>query len=184
MKFRYLGKDVVIHEWVRFVRPENIWIGNHVWIDDFVLLAGGRDEGLTKLGNYVHIAAFSSILGSPGSTLGDFTTIAPGCRLFSTSDDYLGGGLMGSPIPFEYRCLESAPIILCRFTAIGTNSIILPGVTIGEGAVVGACSLVTRDLEPWTVNAGVPTRVLKPRGKDHVLRLAEELLKEEKSSNG
>jgi len=178
VELRCLGDDVVIREWARLVRPENIWIGSHTWIDDFVLLAGGRGENITRLGDYVHIGAFSSILGSPGSTLEDFVCLAPGCRLFSTSEDYLGRGLIGSCIPEEYRRFDSAPIVLRRFVAIGTNSVIMPGVTIGEGASVGACSFVVGDIEPWTVNAGVPTRVLGQRRRSDILRYAEEISKQ------
>jgi len=81
--FRHIGKDVVIREWVRFVRPENIWIGDHVLIDDFVLIAGGRGE-LTKIGNHVHIACFCSIIGGGGVTFEDFSGLSPGCRLFGS----------------------------------------------------------------------------------------------------
>jgi len=176
--FRHIGENVIIREWVRFVRPENIWIESHVRIDDFVLIAGGRDA-LTRIGNYVHVATFSSILGSPGSVLEDFVTIAPGCRLFSVSDDYLAGALAGSQVPWKYRSFISGQITLCRFAAIGANTVILPGVTIGEGAVVGACSLVTKDVEAWTVNIGIPTHPIRFRNRDEVRRRAEELCRGE-----
>ena len=52
---------------------------------------------------------------------------------------------------------------------------VLPGVTVGEGATVGALSLVNRDCEPWTIYGGVPARPLKARRKDRVLELEAEL---------
>jgi dTDP-4-amino-4,6-dideoxy-D-glucose acyltransferase len=85
---KHVGENTIIREWVRFVRPENIHLGNHVMIDDFVLLSGGREE-LTEIGNYVHIACFSSIIGSGGVTMKDFSGLSPGCRLFDETDDYV-----------------------------------------------------------------------------------------------
>lgn len=172
--FRARGDDVTIREWVRFARPENIQIGNHVIIDDFVLVSGGRDC-LTKIGDYVHIACFSSILGGGGVTLGDFSGLAPGCRLFSESDDYTGGTLMNPTVPIEFHKQRVGHITLGKFVILGANVVVLPGVTIGEGATVGACSLVTKHIAPWTVNVGVPTKAIGMRRRDKVLVMAREL---------
>jgi len=173
--FARIGEDVTIREWTRFARPENIAIGNHVIIDDFVLVSGGRGDELTIIGNYVHISCFTSILGSGGITMGDFSGLSPGCRLFSETDDYTDGGLMNPTVPVEFRTPAIGRIVLGEFAEMGANTVVLPDVTIGEGAVTGAGSLVIRDLAPWTVNVGTPTRVLKMRNRDEVLRRAAEL---------
>ena len=176
MQFNHIGKDVLIREWVRFGRPEHIWIGNHVRIDDFVLLAGGLEE-LTRIGNYVHIASFCNVQGGGGVTMQDFTGIAPGCRLFSDTADYVNGGLMGPTIPLEFHNDRAGHIVLERFVVLGANCVVMPGVTIGEGATVGACSFINRDLAPWTVNVGIPARPIKKRNKEGVLQRAEELMR-------
>lgn len=62
---------------------------------------------------------------------------------------------------FEKRKGTVAPVRLERYSGIGTASILLPGVTVHEGGVVGAGAVVTRDVEPYTVVAGVPARVIK-----------------------
>lgn len=59
--------------------------------------------------------------------------------------------------------LITAPIKVCDMAWIATGAIIMPGITVGEGAVVGAGSVVTRDVEPWTVVAGNPARKVKAR---------------------
>ena len=56
-----------------------------------------------------------------------------------------------------------APILMCRASWIGTSAFISMGVTIGEGAVVGACAAVFKDVEPWTVVGGNPAKFIKKR---------------------
>ena len=58
-----------------------------------------------------------------------------------------------------------------RHAFLGTNVVVLPGVTIGEGAVVGANSLVTKDLKPWTVYKGSPARETARRDSGQVKAL-------------
>lgn len=59
-------------------------------------------------------------------------------------------------LPFIYK-----PVVLKKGCHIGMGSIIMPGVTIGEGAVVGAHSVVTKDIPAWTIAAGSPCKVIK-----------------------
>ena len=59
--------------------------------------------------------------------------------------------------------LVTRPITINDNVWIATGAIVLPGVTIGEGAVVGAGSVVTKDVEPWTVVAGNPAKFIKKR---------------------
>lgn len=56
---------------------------------------------------------------------------------------------------------KEAPIRICRGSTIGTQSFIMPGVTIGEGAIVGAGSLVTKDIPPFTIAVGRPAKVIR-----------------------
>ena len=63
--------------------------------------------------------------------------------------------------PSERRMLTSRPVTLCNNVWIGAGAIVLPGVTVGENAVVGAGSVVTHDVPPDTVVAGNPARVIK-----------------------
>ena len=61
------------------------------------------------------------------------------------------------------RPLKTAPITICDGVWIGARAIILPGVTIGEGAVVAAGAVVTKDVAPWSVVGGNPAKVIKQR---------------------
>jgi len=61
----------------------------------------------------------------------------------------------------DWSVVPTKPIRICDKVWIGMNAIILKGVTIGEGAVVAAGAVVTKDVPPWTVAAGNPARVVK-----------------------
>lgn len=66
----------------------------------------------------------------------------------------------------NWAAVEMAPIRICDKAWIGFGCIVLPGVTVGEGAVVGAGSVVTRDVLPWTVVAGNPARFIRELNTD------------------
>ena len=91
-------------------------------------------------------------------TLEDSVSVASGTRLlchqrdfsdYCVGDDYMKLGYVVKPIVLKKGCL------------IGMESFVMPGVTVGEGAIVGAGSLVTKDIPAWTVAAGRPARVIK-----------------------
>jgi acetyltransferase-like isoleucine patch superfamily enzyme len=73
------------------------------------------------------------------------------------------------------RNVHRGHVTLGEHAFVGTNVVVHPDVTIGAGAMVGSGSLVTRDVEPWTINVGTPARPIKDRPRETVLRLAEEL---------
>jgi galactoside O-acetyltransferase len=131
-----------------------------------------------ELGDYIHIAPYVTIIGGADGFLkmGHFASIAAGSRIICASDEHLGAGLPGPTIPEKYRDkIILAPVVFQNFANIGTNVVILPGVTLGEGSVVGACSLVKHNTEPWTIYAGVPAKPLRVRPKENMIKMAREL---------
>lgn len=85
---------------------------------------------------------------------------------------------MVSPlVPSTYKCEHFAPVLLERQVIVGTNAIILPGVTVAEGCAIGAMALVTKSTEPWGVYIGIPARRVKARKKD-LLELEAKFLQE------
>jgi galactoside O-acetyltransferase len=107
-----------------------------------------------NIGNYVHIACFTSITGGAEFTMEDFSGISQGCRILTGSEDFVDGGFGNPTVPEEFRNVTRKPVRIGKFALIGANAVICPGVVIGEGATVAANSVVTRDLEPWTVYLG------------------------------
>jgi galactoside O-acetyltransferase len=177
---RSCGEDVTIYDWVRIIRAEHVSIGSHVIVDDFVFLDGGR--GLS-IGSHVHIASFCSLIGGGEITLGDFSGIAAGARIVSGTDLADGSGLIGPTIPGELRAVKRSFVNIGRHAFVGTNVVVHPGVTIGEGAVIGSNSLVTRDVAPWTVSIGTPARPIRDRRPDRILALEAQLLERERGGD-
>lgn len=176
---RSIGINNIIRERAIFSRPENIIIGNNNMIDDYVLISGGKGSELTTIGNHVHIAMFSTVMGCCGATFEDLSNLGPGTRVFTDTDDFVNGGLINPTIYEDLRNLVKGRVIFKRFTATGANCVVISNITIGEGATVGAGSVVIEDIEPWTVNVGVPSRPIKMRNKEEVLRRYKILLERE-----
>lgn len=160
--FKSMGEGVRVYSLAKIVKQEVIEIGDHSMIDDFTFIYGGAG---IKIGRYVHIASFVSIIGGGELEIGDYAAIAAGARLITGTDTYEGGARMSAALPPEQRNVQLKKIIIGKDAFIGTNAVVHPGVTIGEGAVVGSCSLVLKDCEPWTIYAGVPCRPIGRRPK-------------------
>jgi acetyltransferase-like isoleucine patch superfamily enzyme len=167
------GQDVFISGSVEIRRPHLVSVGSHVAIDSGVYLTTAAE-----IGDYTHLSPYLTIIGGAQSRLivEDFVTIAAGSRLICGSDHFMGDGFTSVTVPDEFRDTVDFGTIHCRrFSGIGTNVVIMPNVTIAEGSVVGACSLVTKDTEPWTIYVGVPARPIKLRPREKMLEYAKRL---------
>src|SRR6195256_584369 len=180
MPFKSLGHDVMVHERVTLVGIENISIGSHVRIDpDVILLATGP----LTIGCYTHIATGVFVAARAGFEMRNFANIAHGARIYTINDDYSGEHLMGPTIPAELLSLQPGPVLMQEHATVGAGAIVLPGVTLAEGSVLGALSLIGRSTEPWTIYSGVPAKPLKERRRD-VIRKGQELLKSNRFKQG
>ena len=164
------GTDVRIspHAIIRY--PDLATLGDHVAIDPFVTITTALE-----IGNYVHIGPQSSVVGGRECmfVMKDFSSIAAGSRIICGSEKYGGEGLINPTIPAEYRVVDQSTVTMEKYTTLATNVIVYPGVTIGEGTVVGAASIVTSDLQPWGIYVGSPPRRIQDRPRDKILRYAE-----------
>ena len=167
------GEDVFISANVEIRRPHLVRVGSHVAIDSGLYLTTAAE-----IGDYTHLSPYLTVIGGAQSTLilEDFVTIGSGSRFICGSDRFMGDGFTSVTVPEEFRDTVDIGTIRCaRFSGIGTNAVIMPNVTIGEGSVIGACSLVTKDTEPWTVYVGVPARPVKIRPREKMLEYANRL---------
>jgi acetyltransferase-like isoleucine patch superfamily enzyme len=167
------GTDVFISGNVEIRRPQLVSVGNHVAID-----SGFYCTTALEVGDYSHIGPYICIIGGAEgvSVMKHFTTVSAGSRLLCVSDEFLGAGLVSSTIPEGYQDNRiKGPIVMEMFSNIGANSVVFPGVVLAEGSVLGACSMLTENTEPWTIYVGVPARPLKTRRKDLMKEKAKQL---------
>jgi acetyltransferase-like isoleucine patch superfamily enzyme len=172
--FKSIGKDVFLSDNIEIRRPQLISIGNNVAID-----TGFYCTTALELGDYIHIAPYTIMIGGATAMIKmeHFSNISAGGRIVAGSDSFLGDGLISAPnLPEEFRDkLKIAPVHFKMFANTGVNVTILPGVTLAEGSVIGACSLVTKDTEPWTIYTGVPAKPVKGRSKEKMIEYAKKM---------
>jgi len=174
--FKSIGTNVKIAKNCLIFGIHNISIGNHVIIDSFCsIIAPGN--GHLNIGSYVHIASYCHLLASDGIELKDFSGLSQGVKIYSKTDDYSGNSLTNPTVPNSYKTMKSGKVTLGEHTIIGAGSVILPNVTIGEGASVGALSLIGSNLNSWTIYCGNPLKKLTKRSKN-LLDKKQEFLNE------
>lgn len=172
--FSQVGKDVLVSDKTSLYNCKKIQLGSNVRIDDFCVLSAG--EGGIKIGSYVHIAPFCSIMGAGKIEMSDFSGLSSKVSIYSSSDDYSGRFLTNPTVPLKYKGVCDADVFLGKHVIVGSGSVILPGVIIDEGAAVGAMSLVTKKCRSFGIYSGVPAKFIRERKRD-LLRMEEELLK-------
>ena len=153
---RSFGNGVRIGTGVGFKHLETFEIGHGVFIGAQSYIQG-RFDGVTKIGNHVWIGP-QAYFDARDLVLEDYVGWGPGARV-------LGSAHTGIPIdrPVIETNLEIRPVRVQAWADIGTGAVLLPGVTVGRGAIVGAGAVVTRDVPEFAVVAGVPARFVRWR---------------------
>ena len=164
MGFKSLGTGVKLSRKASYYNTANISIGDYTRIDDFCVLSAG--EGGIEIGRNVHIAVFCLLIGQSRITMGDFSGLSSRVAIYSSNDDYSGESMTNPTVSDKYAKRSSAPVAIGRHAIVGCGVIILPGVTIGEGASIGALSLVLKNCEPFKIYFGVPAKYLKDRSRE------------------
>lgn len=146
-------------------------MGDHVILDIGVYITTQAN-----IGDYVHIAPYCIVSGGKNSSLimKEFSGMAARTTVLAGSDDFTNS-MMNPQIPIKYRAPKLTTITFEKFSCTGVHCVVMPGVTLGEGSVVGANSVVTKNTEPWTVYTGTPARPVKTRNKRLILKYAREL---------
>lgn len=134
------------------------------------------DHGKVCIGEKTFVGPRTSLISRESITIGKYVFIAWGCYIYDHNSHSLNWQDRYNDLETQIRDYEdsgnyvlnkdwshvgSAPIFIEDRAWIGFESVILKGVRIGEGAIVGARSVVTKDVEPWTVVAGNPARIVK-----------------------
>jgi acetyltransferase-like isoleucine patch superfamily enzyme len=166
--FAWRGDNVTIHPLTILSGRDMIAIESDTVIDSFVLIVAHQ---ITRIGSNCHIATGTSILGGGQFSMGDYSGVSAGCRVFTGSDSYTGAGMTGPTIPEEYRACDRSGVHIGDHAVVGANSVLLPGTVIEEGATIGAGSVVKGRVPAWTIYAGSIAKQIGVRDKTTVLAL-------------
>ncbi len=156
-QFARLGQGVVLEPGVLVFHPEQIEIGDDVYVGHGSILKGYFNNRMV-IGDGVWIGQQCFLHSAGGITIGRNVGIGPGVKIITSTHGEEGRGKA-----ILHSRLEFAPVRIEADSDIGVGAIILPGVTVGRGAQVGAGAVVTHDVPPYAVVAGAPARVLRLR---------------------
>ena len=156
-QLRSLGEDVIFEEGVLVFHPENIEIGENVYVGHRTILKGYYRETL-KIGDNCWIGQDCFFHSAGGLTIGRNVGIGPGVKIITSNHVEEG---IDKPILFS--TIQFAAVEVGDDSDIGVGAIILPGVRIGRGVQIGAGAIVTADVPDFAVAYGAPARVVRLR---------------------
>jgi len=172
MGFANFGKNVLISSKCSIYNPHLISLGNDVRIDDYAVISPSKEP--FEIGSFVHIAIHCSLVGRAAIAIKDYSGLSGRVSIYSSSDDYSGEFMTNPTVPEKYSNVSSKRVELGKHVIVGAGTVILPGVTIGEGSAISALALVNRDVPSGVIAGGTPCRTIKPR-KTGMLDLEKKL---------
>lgn len=140
-----------------FVIGDGVFVGAQAYIQ-------GRYDGTCIIGDHVWIGP-QAYFDARDLVLEDYVGWGPGAKVLGSQHTGLPAG-----VPIVQTDLEIRPVVVEAWADIGTNAVILPGVRVGRGAIVGAGAVVTHDVEPYAIVAGVPARFQRWRTESDEVR--------------
>jgi len=170
--FAAWGTGTMVSRKASFYGAARIRLGNHVRIDDFCVLSAG--EGGIEIGDRVHIAVYTSLIGRGRIEIHDFANLSSRVSIYSSSDDYSGRTMTNPMVPEEFTGVSHADVIVGRHVIVGSGSVVLPGVVLEEGVAVGALSLVRDSCPAFGIYAGMPAKRIGERSRQ-LLELERQL---------
>jgi acetyltransferase-like isoleucine patch superfamily enzyme len=155
--FGRLGEGVVFEPGALVFHPENVEIGDNVYVGHYAILKGYY-QGRMVIGSNTWIGQAVFFHAAGNITIGENVGIGPHVKILTSFHAEAGREvpILGAPI-------ETAPVVVEADADVGIAAILLPGITVGRGAQVGAGAVVTHDVPPYAVVAGNPARVLRTR---------------------
>jgi acetyltransferase-like isoleucine patch superfamily enzyme len=161
------GNGVQIGRGAIAKHPETFEIGDGVVIGEQAFIQG-RFDGRCVIGDHVWLGP-QSYLDARDLVLEEYVGWGPGAKV-------LGSEHTGHPsdVPLIQTDLRIAPVRVCAWADIGINAVLLPGVTVGKGAIVGAGAVVTRNVPAFAIVAGVPARFVRWRDGHEKAAAADE----------
>jgi dTDP-4-amino-4,6-dideoxy-D-glucose acyltransferase len=160
-KLKFCGENVRIYPLAKITLPERVELGDNCRIGDFSFIYAGKG---VKIGKYTDFQPHGTIWGGGLTIIGDRVSTGPATVFLSATYSHEKGLKMVDGLGEGTAKAIGGTLVIGDDVYIGAKSVIMP-VTVGEGAIVGACSFVNKDLEPWGIYVGSPARKIGQR--DH-----------------
>lgn len=162
-RFKSFGKGSMLASPIRLINVQNIIIGRNTSIMKHCVVETCIDAGNTpvltigdnvSLGEYSHITCADRIVIGDNLLTGRFVLITDNGHGSSIAEE------VNIP-PLKRRIFSKGPVIIGKNVWIGDKATVLPGVKIGDGAIIGANSVVTKDIPANSIAVGNPAKVVK-----------------------
>jgi len=141
-------------------RGTHTYVGSGSAIDDFVKIKHVAGNGDVKIGQNVYINSGTVIYSGNGVSIGNNAVIGPNCNIVPVNHNISDRSM---PIRLQGYSASKGGIVIEEDVWISANVTILDGVTIGQGAVIGAGAVVTKNVEAFSINFGVPSKMVGSR---------------------
>ena len=152
--YQHRGKHSVIHSSVRMDTPpyRKFSLGDYSVIESFACI--NNAVGDVIIGNYTRIGLHNTIIGPV--TIGHHVNLAQGITVTALNHKF-----ENPDIRIDEQGVSTKPVVIGNDIWVGANAVILPGVTIGDHSVIAAGAIVTKDVPPHSLVAGVPAKIIK-----------------------
>ena len=152
--YQHRGRHAIIHHSVRMDTPpyRKFWLGDYSVVESFACI--NNAVGDVIIGDHTRIGLHNTIIGPV--TIGSHVNLAQGITITALNHNF-----DDSEKRIDQQGISTKEVVLEEDIWVGANAVILPGVTIGKHAVVAAGAIVTKDVPPHSLVAGVPAKVIR-----------------------
>ena len=152
--YQHRGRHAIIHHSVRMDTPpyRKFWLGDYSVVESFACINNAAGDVI--IGNHTRIGLHNTIIGPV--TIGSHVNLAQGITITALNHNF-----DDSEKRIDQQGISTKEVVLEDDIWVGANAVILPGVTIGTHAVVAAGAIVTKDVPPHSLVAGVPAKVIR-----------------------
>lgn len=152
--YQHRGRHTIIHHSVRMDTPpyRKFWLGDYSVVESFACI--NNAVGDVIIGDHTRIGLHNTIIGPV--TIGSHVNLAQGITITALNHNF-----DDSEKRIDQQGISTKEVVLEDDIWVGANAVILPGVTIGKHAVVAAGAIVTKDVPPHSLVAGVPAKVIR-----------------------
>ena len=156
-QFKKIGSNVIFETGVLVFHPETIELGNNIYVGHHAILKGYHKNSLI-IGDNTWIGQTCFLHSAGNIRIGRNVGIGPHVKILTSR--HKGQGV---DVPILFSEIEFAEVVIGDDCDIGIGAIILPGVSVGKGAQIGAGAVVTKSIPDLAVAFGVPARVVRSR---------------------